>query len=82
MRRPSNTEAAPFNQQDWITLASAMPESIVAKGMHIKPTVGLIHATKSIRLDGFTFVGNGALASSVTKGKKIDFDFWSLKLKD
>ena len=50
-----------------------MPESIVAKGMHIKPTVGLINATKSIRLDGFTFVGNSTLASSATKGKNPRF---------
>ena len=48
-----------------------MPESIVAKGMHIKPTVGLTNATKSIRLDGFTFVGNSTLASSATKGKNL-----------
>lgn len=50
-----------------------MPESIVAKGMHIKPTVGLINATKSIRLDGFTFVGNSTLASSATKGINLEF---------
>jgi hypothetical protein len=37
--------------------------------MHIKPTAGLSNATKSTRVDGFTFVGNGNLASSGTKSR-------------
>ena len=69
VRGASNSEAAPFNQQDWIGLTSATAESIYTKGLRIKPTAALSNATKSTRVDGFTFVGSGILASSATKGK-------------
>ena len=69
VQRVSNIEAAPFNQQDWIGLSTATAESIYTKGLRIKPTAALSNATKSTRVDGFTFVGSGILASSATKGK-------------
>ena len=72
VRRASNPETAPFNQQDWIGLANAIAESIYTKGLRIKPTAALSNATKSTRVDGFTFVGNGDLASSAIKGKSLE----------
>ena len=70
MRRASATGPIPLTPQDWVALAAATSESIVSKGLHMKPTAALQAATKSLRIDGFTFVGGSNLALGSSKGSK------------
>ena len=59
MRKASAAGSALHTGPNWVNLASATSPSISAQGLHVKPTAGLSNATKSLRVDGYVFVGTG-----------------------
>ena len=44
--------------------------------MHIKPTAGLSNATKSLRIDGFVFVGTSKQSSGAIRGNNLRECLW------